>query len=112
MREESVMSRRNEPVSELYRIAAIAWADQDAAARMLEEGKTTYLAQRKAALGDIPDSRAETQVKASEEWADYIKKMVRAKTQANKARIEMEFMKMRFSEWQSAEANMRAERKL
>lgn len=104
--------RSNQPISEQYRIAAMEWADLDSSARMLEEGKTTYLAQQKAILGDIPDSHAEKQVKASERWSDYIKAMVRAKTAANKARIEMDFLKMKFSEWQSHEANVRAERKL
>ena len=105
--------RRNDvPVSEQYRLAALEWADLDNAARMLEEGKTTYLAQQKALLGDIPDSHAEKQVKASPQWADYIKNMVRTKTLANKARIEVDFLKMKFQEWISADANARVERKM
>jgi len=91
---------------------ALEWADLDNAARMLEEGKTTYLAQQKALLGDIPDSHAEKQVKASPQWADYIKNMVRTKTAAIKARVEVDYLKMRFSEWQSDEANRRIERKM
>ena len=105
--------RRNDtPISERFRLAAIEWADLDAAARMLDEGKTTYLAQQKALLGDIPDSHAEKQVKAGDPWSNYIKTMVRAKTQANKARVEVDYLKMLFQEWQSREANNRAERKL
>lgn len=107
------MTLRNDvPISEQYRLAAMEWADLDNSARMLEEGKTTFLAQRKAALGDIADNKAEKEVKSSDEWANYIKAMVRAKTQANKARIELEYLKMRFAEWNSAEANARSERKL
>ena len=60
-------------------------------------------------LGDVPVSRAELTVKASPEWADYIKKMVRAREQANLARIEAEFLKMRFTEWQAQDANQRQE---
>jgi hypothetical protein len=82
------------PQSELYREAAMRWADLDAAARMLEEGKGAVLAQRMALLGDIPVSKAEQQVKASEFWSDYIKRMVNTKTQANKAKIEVEFVRM------------------
>lgn len=105
--------RRNDtPISEQFRIAALEWADLDNAARMLDEGKTTYLAQQKALLGDIPDSHAEKQVKASQPWADYIKNMVRTKTLANKARVEVDYLKMKFQEWQSAEANARSERRL
>lgn len=104
--------RNDTPVSEQYRLAAREWVEIDAAARMLEEGKTTYLAQRKAALGEMPDSKAEKLVKASPEWADYIKKMVNAKTAANRQRVELDFLKMRHMERTSEEANNRAERKL
>lgn len=104
--------RNDTPISEQFRLKAMEWAELDSAARMLEEGKTTYLAQQKALLGDIPDSHAEKQVKASQPWADYIKTMVRAKTAANKARVDVDYLKMRFQEWQSAEANARSERKM
>lgn len=106
------MIRNDTPISEQFRLAALEWADLDNAARMLDEGKTTYLAQQKALLGDIPDSHAEKQVKASEPWASYIKTMVRAKTQANKARVEVDYLKMKFQEWISADANARSERRL
>lgn len=104
--------RNDQELSERFRLAALEWADLDNAARMLDEGKTTYLAQQKAALGDIPDSHAEKQVKASAPWADYIKNMVRTKTLANKARIEVDYIKMKFQEWISADANARSERKM
>lgn len=105
--------RRNDvELSERYRLAALEWAELDSAARMLEEGKTTYLAQQKALLGDIPDSHAEKQVKAGEPWSNYIKTMVRAKTAANKARVEVDYLKMKFQEWISADANARVERKM
>jgi hypothetical protein len=104
--------RNDTPVSEQYRLAALDWVAVDAAARMLEEGKTTYLAQQKAKLGDIPDSKAERLVKSSPEWADYIKKMVNAKTVANKQRVELDYLKMRHMERTSEEANARSERKL
>ena len=90
----------------------LEWCDLDAAARMLEEGKTTYLAQRMAALGDIPVSKAEKTVKASEDWADYVKKMVNAKTRANKARIELEYLKMRYWEESGNAATRRAEMRM
>ena len=104
--------RNDVPVSEQYRLAAQEWVAMDAAARMLEEGKTTYLAQQKAALGDMPDSKAERIVKSSPQWADYIKKMVNAKTAANRQKVELDYLKMRHMENTSAEANARSERKL
>lgn len=104
--------RNDVPVSEQYRLAALDWVTMDAAARMLDEGKTTYLAQLKAKHGDIADAKAERLVKSSPEWADYIKKMVNAKTVANKQKVECDFLKMRHMERTSEEANARSERKL
>lgn len=106
------MTRNDVPISEQYRLAALDWVAQDAAARMLEEGKTTFLAQRKAALGDMPDSKAERMVKSSAEWSDYIKKMVNAKTAANRQRVELDYLRMRHMERTSEEATARTERKL
>lgn len=106
------MNRNDMPVSEQYRLAARDWVEMDAAARMLEEGKTTFLAQRMAAMGDVPVSKAERDVKSSREWADYIKKMVNAKTAANRQRVELDYLKMRHMERTSEEANARSERKL
>lgn len=104
--------KNDTPISEQYRLAAMDWVAMDAASRMLEEGKTTYLAQQKARLGDMPDSKAEKLVKSSPEWADYIKKMVNAKTAANRQKVELDFLRMRHMERTSEEANARSERKL
>lgn len=106
------MSRENISVSEQWYRAADKWVALNSAADMLEEGKSAYLSQRMNALGDMPVSRAELTVKASPDWADYIKKMVRAREQSNLAKIEMEFLRMRFSEWNSADANNRQQMRL
>ena len=102
----------NIPPSEQWYHAAQKWADLNAAADMLEEGKSAFLSQKMIRLGDVPVSRAELTVKASPEWADYIKKMVRAREQSNLARIEAEFLKMRFTEWQAQDANQRQEMRM
>lgn len=109
----------NRPISELLRLASEEWVDLDAAARMLEELKTTFLEQKKAeavrfAVADgesLPDSHAEREVKASNEWKDYIVKMVSARTRANKAKVQVEYIKTMHWERQSSEANARAERR-
>lgn len=104
--------RQNIPPSEQWYNAARTWADLNAAADMLEEGKSAFLSQKMAKLGDMPVSKAELTVKASAEWSDYIKKMVRAREQANLAKIEAEFLKMRFTEWQANDANQRQEMRM
>jgi hypothetical protein len=103
---------RNIPVSEQWYHAARKWADMNAAADMLEEGKSAYLSQRMAALGDMPVSKAELAVKSSPDWSGYIKKMVRAREQSNLAKIEMEFLRMKFGEWNAADANNRQQMRM
>ena len=99
------------PAEAWYEVAE-RWVTLDAAAEMLAEGKSAFLSQKMAALGDIPVSKAELTVKASAEWADYIKKMVRAREQANLAKVEAEFLKMKFSEHMSKDANARTEARM
>jgi putative sterol carrier protein len=102
----------NNPISEQYRLIAKDWVEKDSAANLLEETKSAVLSQMMARLGDIPVSHAERTVKSSEEWMDFITKMVRAREAANLAKVRCEFIKMKFSEWQSHNANKRAEMRL
>ncbi len=93
-------------------MAGRTWVQLDAAATMLEEAKSAVLAQRMATLGDVPVTHAERTVKASREWEDYIKKMVKAREQANLAKVELEFIRMRAWEENSENATKRAEMRL
>lgn len=99
-------------LSEQFRIIGMEWVELDHAARLLEATKSAVLSQRMAALGDMPVSRAEQQVKASPFWSDHVTKIEEARTVANLKKIEMETIRMQFSEQQSREATDRAERRL
>jgi hypothetical protein len=65
-----------------------------------------------AAYGDIAVSRAEMNVKASDAWMDHLQKMLAAREKAALLKVKVDYIKMRFQEWQSAEANNRAEMRL
>ena len=98
--------------SEQYRIVAKEWVDADAAASLLEELKSATLSQQMQALGEMPVSKAEMKTKASPEWKSYIESMVEARKRSNKLKAQLEYIRMRFAENQSAEATRRAEMKL
>lgn len=102
----------NLPLSEQYRVVAKRWVDADAAACMLEETKSSFLAQMMSEQGDMPVSRAEMNVKSSTEWRDYIKSMVEARQKAALLKVQLEYIRMRFQEWNSVAATRRAEMKL
>ena len=106
------MTNPDLPLSEQFRIIAKKWVDADSAANMLEESKSSILAKRMSELGDMPVSRAEMQVKASADWHDYIKAMVESREKAAMLKVQLEYIRMRFHEWQSHEATKRAEMKL
>ena len=104
------------PLSEQWRIAAHQWVDAEAAAQLLEDLKTTSLEQFKQQLieaeGDMPDSHAERRVKSRPQWEQYIRDMVAARKEANLCKVKLDWLRMRFSEWQSRDANSRAEMRL
>jgi len=102
----------NVPWSEQFRVVAKQWVELDRAATMLEETKSAVLSQKMAALGDMPVSHAERTVKASAEWDDFIRSMVDARTQANLKKIHLEYLRMKFQEWNSENATRRAEMRL
>lgn len=102
----------NLPLSEQFRIIAKKWVEADSAASILEETKSAVLSQRMAALGDMPVSKAEMTVKASPEWSDHVTAMVKAREHASLLKVQLEYIRMKFSEWQSAEATRRAEMRL
>jgi hypothetical protein len=102
----------NLPWSEQFRIVAKQWVDADAAATLLEDTKSAVLAERMQAHAELPVNRAEQLVKSSPEWRDHVEKMVSARKQANRLKVQMEYLRMKFSEWQSAEATKRAEARL
>jgi 23S rRNA maturation mini-RNase III len=99
-------------LSEQYRMIAKKYVEADAAASILEESKSAVLAQWMADKGDMPVSRAEMIVKASQEWHNYIIEMVSARKQAALLKAQLEYIRMQFSEQQSREATHRAEMKL
>lgn len=98
-----------ELLSELYRIAGEDWADKEAAAQILEDSKSSVMAQWQTELGDIPVNRAEQTVKASARWRGYIQDTVDARKAANLAKITLEVLRMRAMEYQAKEANQRTE---
>jgi hypothetical protein len=102
----------NAPLSEQFRLIGKKWKDADAAASLLEELKSATLSQRMVALGDMPVSKAEMTVKASPAWKEYIEQMVGARKEANELKLQLEWTRMRFTEWNSEEATKRAEMKL
>lgn len=102
----------NRPWSEIFKQAADDWADKEAAAQLLEDTKSAVMAQRQAELGDIPVNKAEQTVKASVGWYNHVEKVVEARKAANMAKVNLEYIRMKFTEWNNTEANHRAEARL
>jgi hypothetical protein len=102
----------NKPLSESFLEAAEDWVDKENAAKFLEETKSAVMAQRQAQLGDMPVNKAEQTVKASPSWYSHLEKVCDARREANLAWVKVEYLKMKFNEWQSHEANNRTAARL
>ena len=108
----SVLSEREQPLSEQFRIVAKSWVDAEAAANLLEETKTATMSQRMLALGEMPVSKAEMIVKASTEWHEHLEKIVAARAAANMKKVQMEYLRMKERELDRADWAARSERKM
>lgn len=108
----SEMPERERPLSEQFRLAAKAWVEADRIANLLEETKSANLSQMMMKHESLPVSRAEMIVKASPEWKEFLERMVDARAEANLCKVRKEYVQMRFSEWQSTNANLRDERRM
>jgi hypothetical protein len=102
----------NQPISEQFRVIAKKWVEADTAANLLEETKSAVLSQMMLKLGEMPVSKAEMQVKGSSEWTTHIEKMVKARSDANLLKVQLEYLRMRHGEHQSLEATQRAEMRM
>jgi ADP-ribosylglycohydrolase len=85
----------NTPLSDQWSEIAHAHVEAEAAAQILEETKSAVLAQ-----------------KASSEWDRHVRSIVRARQEANRLRVQRDYIRMRFQEWISADANNRTAAKL
>jgi hypothetical protein len=99
-------------IAEQFRIVARKWVDADAAANLLEETKTSCIAQRMLALGEMPVSRAEMIVKGSEDWHQHLEKMVAARATANMLKVQMEYIRMQERQQDREDWAQRSERKM
>ncbi len=105
----------NLPISEQYAEAAAQWVDADAAADILETTKSAVLAEmmgRAMTDGAKSIAAAEQIVKATPEWRDHVIKIVEARREANHHKVTLEYLRMKFQEFMSQEANARIEVRL
>tara|TARA_R110000868_G_scaffold109725_2_gene297995 strand:+ start:3730 stop:4119 length:390 start_codon:yes stop_codon:yes gene_type:complete len=104
------------PISEQFRIVALQYVDADGAASLFEEMKTTSLEQLKSALildqGDMADNKAERIVKSGPAWEEYIRKMVNARTKANKLKLQLEYFRIKEREQDRSSWLQRTEHKM
>lgn len=105
----------NLPLYEQFRIAALEWTDAEAAASLLEDTKSAVMSEmmgKAMAEGAKSIAAAEQAVKSTQEWRDHVTSIIEARQVANRAKVEVEYIKMRFQEHMSQEANARIEVRL
>lgn len=108
--------KRDRPLSTVYYEIGKRWVELDAAARALEDTKSSILSQKKMEMelvhGKITKAQAEDLVKADPKWLEFIQRIVDARTAANYEKIKLDTIRMRHAEQQSKEATARHEARL
>lgn len=97
------------PVSEVFRLVALKYIEAQKTARLYEETKSSFRA--KLIMETEGKSMAEREMKvlASDQYAHFVESMCKAQDDALRLKLQMEIMRMRFSERQSEEATRRHE---
>ena len=109
-------AQHNYPISEQFRIVAKKWVEADKAASLMEETKSSVLSEMINSVIsyniDMPYNKAELSAKSNPEYKEFISTMVEFRSKANLLKVQMEYLRMKFQEWSSHEANARAEKRL
>lgn len=105
------MSERtdNLPISEVFRLIAMKYMDAQKAARLYEETKSSFRAKLILDTEGKSHAEKETKVLASDTYREFVESMCRAQDDALRYKLQMEVVRMRFSERQSEEASLRKE---
>ena len=106
------MPEGEQSIAERFRLVAEEWADKDAAYYLLDNTRTSIVGE--LVLGAMAEgatgTKAEHMARSSESYREHVQKTADAKREAGVLRARMEYLKMRFSMWNSADANARKER--
>lgn len=105
----------NRPISQIYAEEGDAWAEAEARASILEDTKGPNLSELALKVQEqlgIPFNRAEAIAKGSKENRAWILQAIDARREANKLRVRLESVRMKYGEWQSQAANERLQAKL
>lgn len=108
------MPAHEQSLAEKFRICAEEWADADAAYYLLDNTRTSIVGELVLAeqAKGATASKAEHIARSSKEYREHVEKTAAAKKQAGILRARMEYLKMRFSIWNSRDANARRERQM
>lgn len=110
------MPDKDRPIDELFRIAALEYAEADSAWYLMDKLRSATLERMKSKLvekhGDMPDNKVTRLVKSSDDWFSYNTEMGELKRRANFAEAEKESLRMRERRMDREAWDGRSERKM
>lgn len=96
-------------IEERLRLAGLEWADLDEAATLLEEIKSSFLAELTNKAEGSSMAAKENLAKANPEFKEYVTKMVKARSAANRAKVKYKSAEAWVELVRTSEATKRAE---
>lgn len=109
---------RERPLSEVYRLKGLEWADHQAAWYALEKNRKTTLERLKMDLWKmykmrgtkVTEALIDREARCSDAWNDYQAKLFEHNEKRLRLRVELDSIDMASGERMSQEANARKER--
>lgn len=102
----------NLSIADMYLEASNTWCDLENAASLLEDTKSIIFSQFVLKQQASSVAKAELLARTLPEWKEHVEKIVEARTAANKAKVKVEYLKMRGWEETSKAADNRIQSKL
>ena len=95
---------------ESWRLRAAEWLDLQEAADILRETKNDVFAEITSDMEGTSHAERERKARPTDRWRRFRDSMIKAESQARRARLRVKYENMKFDAWRSENANARTER--
>lgn len=95
---------------EKWRLAAAEWLDLQDAADLLRETKNDVFAEIVSDQEGSSMAEKERRARITTRWREHRDNMVKAESDARRAKMRVKYAQMRFDSWRTSNANARSER--
>ncbi len=95
---------------EKWRLRAAEWLDLQEAADILDKTKNDVFAEIMSKMDGSSMAEKDRQARLTNEWKEFRNSMIKAESEARRARMRVKYELMMFDAWRTEQSNARQER--